>query len=212
MNNSSWESIQEILSKSNKEILYNSTNMVNTKVILDKLQIRGNSFLGAIIQNTSGVVIDNWIRLLGSDSKKNRGIVSYNLINEDGIAEKIDKMLIVADDIVGGVFALNAGRFSEGIGDVWYFAPDTLEWESLEMKYSEFIAWIAQGEIDEFYSTMRWSLWKEDSKSVNFNEAILIYPFLWSNEIQIEKADKKIVPVEELLDINQEYSKKFCLS
>lgn len=59
MNNSSWESIQEILSKSNKEILYNSTNMVNTKVILDKLQIRGNSFLGAIIQNTSGVVIDN---------------------------------------------------------------------------------------------------------------------------------------------------------
>ena len=212
MNNSSWESIQEILSKSNKEILYNSTNMVNTKVILDKLQIRGNSFLGAIIQNTSGVVIDNWIRLLGSDSKKNRGIVSYNLINEDGIAEKIDKMLIVADDIVGGVFALNAGRFSEGIGDVWYFAPDTLEWESLEMKYSEFIAWIAQGEIDEFYSTMRWSLWKEDSKSVNFNEAILIYPFLWSNEIQIEKADKKIVPVEELLDINQDYSKKFNLS
>lgn len=149
---------------------------------------------------------------MGSDSKKNRGIVSYNLINEDGIAEKIDKMLIVADDIVGGVFALNAGRFSEGIGDVWYFAPDTLEWESLEMKYSEFIAWIAQGEIDEFYSTMRWSLWKEDSKSVNFNEAILIYPFLWSNEIQIEKADKKIVPVEELLDINQDYSKKFNLS
>ena len=212
MNNSSWESIQEILSKSNREVLYNSTNMVNTKVILDKLQISGNSFLGAIIQNTSGVLIDNWIRLLGSDSKNNRGIVSYNLINEDGIAEKIDKMLIVADDIVGGVFALNAGRFSEGIGDVWYFAPDTLEWESLEMKYSEFIAWIAQGEIDEFYSTMRWSLWKEDSKSVNFNEAILIYPFLWSNEIQIEKADKKIVPVEELFDINQEYSKKFNLS
>ena len=212
MNKSSWELIQEILSRSNREILFNNTNMVNTKVILDKLKISGNSFVGAIIQNTSGVVIDNWIRLLGSDSKKNRGIVSYNLINEDGIAEKIDKMLIVADDIVGGVFALNAGRFSEEIGDVWYFAPDTLEWESLNMKYSELIVWIAQGEMDEFYSTMRWNLWKEDSKSVNFNEAILIYPFLWSNEIQIEKADKKIVPVEELLDINQEYSKKFNLS
>ena len=41
----------------------------------------------------------------------------------------------------------------------------------------------------------------------------MIYPFLWSNEIQLEKADKKIVSSEELLKINQEYSKKFnCYS
>ena len=80
------------------------------------------------------------------------------------------------------------------------------------MHYSEFIAWIAQGNIDEFYSSMRWSTWKEECKNVKFNEAILIYPFLWCNEIQLEKADKKIVPAEELLKINQEYSKKFNLS
>ncbi len=83
----------------------------------------------------------------------------------------------------GGIFALNAERFSEGIGEVWYFAPDTLAWEYLGMKYSEFIAWTAQGNIDEFYSTMRWSTWKEECKDIKFNEAILIYPFLWPNEI-----------------------------
>lgn len=80
------------------------------------------------------------------------------------------------------------------------------------MQYSDFIAWIAQGNIDEFYSTMRWTTWKEECKNVKFNEAILIYPFLWSKEIQLENVDKKIVPAEELLKINQEYSKKFNLS
>lgn len=63
--------------------------------------------------------------------------------------------------------------------------------------------------MNEFYSTLRWNTWKEDSEIVKFDEAILIYPFLWSNELQLEKADKKIVPAEELLNINQEYSKKF---
>ncbi|WP_255291887.1 DUF2625 family protein [Bacillus pseudomycoides] len=179
---------------------------------MEVLQIPSKSALGSRVYNTSGIIVDDWIRILGSDSEKNRGILSYNLVNKDEVATKIDKMLIVADDIVGGVFALNAGKFSIGVGHIWYFAPDTLEWESLDMKYSEFITWIAQGNMNEFYSTLRWNTWKEDSEIVKFDEAILIYPFLWSNELQLEKADKKIVPAKKLLNINQEYSKKFNLS
>lgn len=210
--NSLWKEIKNMIISSNRVSLLNCSEIEEGKKSLNILQITSKSALGSIVLNTSGIVIDNWIRILGHDSNVNRGIISYNSIEECGIATKIDKMLIVADDVVGGLFALNAGKFSEGIGEVWYFAPDTLEWESLEMQYSEFIAWIAQGNIDEFYSTMRWSTWKEDCKNIKFNEAILIYPFLWSNEIQLEKADKKIVPTEELLKINQEYSKKFKLS
>lgn len=212
IDNKLWQEIKNMIISSNRLSVLNLSEIKEGEESLEILQITPKSVLGSIVLNTSGIVIDNWIRILGHDSKINRGILSYNLIREDGIAKKIDKMLIVADDVVGGIFALNAGKFSEGIGEVWYFAPDTLEWESLEMKYSEFIAWTAQGNVDEFYSTMRWSTWKEDSKNVKFNEAILIYPFLWSNEIQLEKADKKIVPADELLKINQEYSKKFNLS
>lgn len=210
IDNNLWQEINNMFISSNRQLILNLDELEDGIKSLDVLQITSKSALGSIILNTSGIVIDNWIRILGHDS--NRGILSYNSIGENGVATKIDKMLIVADDVVGGLFALNAGKFSEGIGAVWYFAPDTLEWDSLEMQYSEFIAWIAQGNVDEFYSTMRWSTWKEDCKNVKFNEAILIYPFLWSNEIQLEKADKKIVSAEELLKINQEYSKKFNLS
>lgn len=59
------------------------------------------------------------------------------------------------DDVADGVLALNARKFSDGIGDVWYFTPDTLEWESVEIKYSEFIYWIIMGNTDEFYCTLR---------------------------------------------------------
>ena len=208
IDNNLWQEINNIFISSNRQLVLNSDELENGIKALNVLQVTSKSAIGSIILNTSGIVIDNWIRILGHDSNINRGILSYNSIEENGVATQIDKMLIVADDVVGGVFALNAGKFSEGIGEVWYFAPDTLQWESLEIQYSEFIAWIAQGNIDEFYSTMRWSTWKEECKNVKFNEAILIYPFLWSNEIELEKADKKIVTAEELLKINQEYSKK----
>lgn len=212
IDNTLWQEIKNMIISSNRQSVLNLSGIEEGEESLEILQITSKSVLGSIVLNTSGIVIDNWIRILGHDSEINRGVLSYNLIREDGIAKNIDKMLIVANDVVGGIFALNAGKFSRGIGEVWYFAPDTLVWESMEMKYSEFIAWIAQGNVDEFYSTMRWSTWKEDCKNVKFNEAILIYPFLWSNEIQLEKADKKIVPAEELLKINQEYSRKFNLS
>lgn len=212
IDNDLWQEINNMLRSSNRKIDLNLDESKDGIKALDILKITSKSVLGSIILNTSGIVIDNWIRIFGHNSNINRGIIEYNVIEENGVATKVTKMLIVADDVVGGIFALNAGRFSEGIGKVWYFAPDTLEWESLEMEYSEFIAWTTQGNIDEFYSTMRWSTWKEDCKNVKFNDAILIYPFLWSNEIQLEKADKKIVPSEELLKLNQEYSKKFNLS
>ncbi|MCB2357285.1 DUF2625 family protein [Clostridium estertheticum] len=212
IDNSLWEELNKIFSDSNKNIKLNMYKTSIGQYTLDMLKITSKSALGSIIFNTSGLTIDNWIRILGSENKENRGILSYNKINEQGVSNSINKMLIVGDDVIGGIFALNAGKFANKIGDVWYFAPDTLEWESLELKYSEFITWIALGNTDELYSTLKWSKWQDDVSNVKFDEAILVYPFLWSNEIEIEKAEKKLVPVEELLNINLEYSKKFNLS
>lgn len=79
------------------------------------------------------------------------------------------------------------------------------------MEYSEFLAWCAQGNVDEFYSSMRWTMWQEMSKNIKFDEGILIYPFLWSKEIQIETAQKKVVSFDELFNLNQEYRRKFIV-
>ena len=100
----------------------------------------------------------------------------------------------------------------EDIGKVWYLAPDTLEWESLSFEYSEFIAWLAQGNINEFYQSMRWENWRDLATNVEIDQGILIYPFLWSDEIIIQNATKKIVPFYELVSINMEYISKLGIN
>lgn len=207
-NDDLWVELNSMFTGSSKNIKINMRNVSNGQDALHILQITAKSVLGSIILNTSGITVDSWIRILGSENNTNRGILSCNKIGNNGIPTSINKMLIVADDVIGGIFAVNFGKFSDGIGSVWYFAPDTLEWESLDMKYSEFISWVTFGDTDEFYKTLRWSNWEEYVALVNFNEAVLIYPFLWIGEMRIEKARKKVVPVEELLNINQEYSEK----
>ena len=49
------------------------------------------------------------------------------------------------------------------------------------------------------------------SKGAGFNEGILVYPFLWSEESDVESASKSIVPFEELVDLNVEHRRKFGL-
>lgn len=208
-NNKLWLEIKEMFETSQTEVtIFNGAGSDSAK-ICDMLRVTSASAMGAVILNTSGVVFDDWIRLYGGDTSDRVGISKINLLSKNGTPERVKQMLIVATDVVGGIFAINSGKFDEGIGDVWYFAPVTLDWEDLELRYSEFIAWLAQGNIDEFYSSMRWTNWRESAKNVEFDKSILIYPFLWSEEVNIETASKSIVPFDELFATNMEYREKF---
>lgn len=194
-----WNEIKNILKRSTKNIkilnyIYNNS--------LNNLNIDENSVLGQVIINTGGIFIENYIRLFGSGDEEN----SYNIYKYNLELKKYfdDNMIIIGNDIFGGLFSLNREK-----NNILYFAPDTLEWEDLDITYKEFIKFVTSERIDEFYKSYKWSTFQEDIKKVKFNEGILIYPFLWSNECNIEKAKKDIVPFSELLQINMEFKKKF---
>jgi len=171
----------------------------------NKLNIPSESVLYSVVTNSNGIVINNWIRLWGQSSKNNYGVGYYNTQYIDDIKG----MFLVASDVLGGLFAINITKFARGINNIWYFAPDTLEWECMDMQYNEFLAWSLQGDTDEFYSTMRWKNWEEDVKNIGINYALLIYPFLWAKECDIDKASKKKVSIDEIIKINFECQKKF---
>ena len=57
------------------------------------------------------------------------------------------------------------------------------------------------------FCKMRWTDWRKDAEAVGFGEGILIYPYLWAKECNIETASKKVVPLKELLGMNEEFSK-----
>lgn len=92
--------------------------------------------------------------------------------------------------------------------DIWYFAPDLLEWENLDINYAEFLSWACGSGLGEFYQSFLSKDIDSICSKVNVNQAILIYPFLWAKECDLKTADKKIVPLEELIAINAGYRKK----
>lgn len=197
-----WNQLLDLFEKADRSIGIIEGNIPHGFDEIQEIGASPESVLGAVIVNTCGIVFDKWVFVIGQSSD-NYGILNFGeKMNYDSSG-----LLVVATDIVGGIFALNMGRFPEDQGLVWYFAPDTLEWESLEMKYSQFIAWLAQGDLSGYYSSMRWTDWRKDAESVGSGEGILIYPYLWAKECNIETASKKVVPLKELLGMNEEFSK-----
>jgi hypothetical protein len=73
--------------------------------------------------------------MLGSGHPRlTRDLAAWNRARSSGF-------LLIADDAVGGFFAINGGALGEDLGAVHYLAPDTWAWESLEMGHTAFVQW-----------------------------------------------------------------------
>lgn len=201
-----WEKIVYILNESDNKIKIDKLDEYNA-CILNKMGIDEYSALGQVVANTYGITVNGYIRILGSGN----GVTSYNIMDYNIELEKYfdSGKLIVANDIFGGLFAINTENQNYNSGDIWYFAPDTLEWENLEITYIELLEFVSSDDINLFYENFKWNQFEKYIQEINYNQGILIYPFLWSKECNIEKADKKIVPFSELTLINIDYKNKF---
>lgn len=200
-----WEQIKNMAEQSANRCVICEGNIERGAKEIAGLNFTEESVLGTIIANTCGIVADKWIYVLGQSCDEHAGVADF----PERIGQEFPDMLVVATDIVGGLFALNGGRFAEEVGKVWYFAPDTIQWEPLGFKYSEFIAWACQGNLSEFYGNVRWTRWERDAESIDgFNKGFSIYPFLWAKECDIETASKKAVPLAELVGMNMDFEKR----
>ena len=157
--------------------------------------------MGAILYETGGILINKgWIRILGSGCERlDRGMFQWNKGKTFENYGEPPAYLLVADDILGGLFAINGGAFGqEGLGQMYYLAPDTLSWEPMNCGYSEFVSWTLGGDIHMFYEPFYWDGWQEEVSKLNGNQVFSFFPFLWTKEgQQIEAVSRKVVPIEE---------------
>jgi hypothetical protein len=118
--------------------------------------------MGAIIYETGGLLIDfGWLRILGSGHPRlPRTLPGWNLGRTIDVAGRTLAFLLIADDVLGGFFAINGGGLGEGHRNVFYFAPDSLAWEDMELGYSDFIQWCLSGDVAQFYGGYRWEGWE----------------------------------------------------
>ena len=168
--------------------------------VLFKVQVTTRSPLGAVAHETGGILIDQgWLRFLGSGhSKLPRTLPDWNDNRGNGF-------YLVADDMAGGFFAPNGGAFGENVGTAYYWSPDNLEWECLEMGYSDLLQWALNEDLPEFYDGLRWEKWQADIAEISGDQCITFYPFLWTQEGSAENSHRGVVPVREAFDLKYDF-------
>lgn len=200
-----WPFVQQMIdsAKNKVEVLPRDTARAN-KALLET-QVTTRSPMGAIIYGTGGILIDNgWIRILGSGSKKiDRSLPDWNMGKTISHFGDVPPYLLVADDAVGGFFAVNGGAFGKDIGQVYYLSPDRLLWEPLDMSYTGFLYFCFSDDLKKFYAGLRWDSWEKDVLKLKGDKVFSFTPFLWSSEGKdVNKNKRKQVPAGEQFDFN----------
>ena len=160
-------------------------------------QVTTRSPMGAIAHQAAGLLIDSgWLRVLGAGghARFQRSLAGWNKGRSNGY-------LLVADDVIGGFFALNGGVLGKDTGNIHYFAPDSLKWESCSFGYSEFLVWAMSGKLSEFSGSLRWRGWQSEVKPLTGDQAISFYPFLFAVGPPLKKRSRRAVPVAEQYDL-----------
>lgn len=161
---------------------------------LVQTQVTTRSPLGAVVYETGGVLVDDgWLRILGSGHPRlPRTLPGWNADHP------ADGCYLVADDVVGGFFALNGGAFGESDrGDVYYWPPDTLEWEPMGAGYTEFFQWCLTPSLHDFYESLRWPGWRDEVGALPGDRCYSYFPFLWTAEGSVTRSHRGDVPVGE---------------
>ena len=167
---------------------------------LASLNVGEGTTLGAMVAHTGGLLVDHgWVRLLGSHSAKlGRSLVSWNAAQGIGQGAPVP-LLIVGDDILGGLFALDGGAFGGERGMVWYFGPDTLGWEPLNCGYTALLHLLLGPGLDAFYADHRWQGWEAEIDAIDGDRAVFLTPPLWAVGPAIPKRTRGAVPMTEVL-------------
>ena len=149
-----------------------------------------------ILEHFSYVTVNGYLKILGNDSEN-----GFSYCNKLFSKCYNSNRCLIAYDILGGLFAINI----EKLNAIEYFAPDTLEWEDLEIDYKDFLYWVTTNQLDTFYQELIVPDLFTLDLSLESNEVVLTYPFSGSMEYTLSGAARKIVPFKELLEMNADF-------
>ncbi|WP_231490029.1 DUF2625 family protein [Pedobacter sp. Leaf170] len=205
-----WPLVQKWIDSAKNKVTVLPVDTAKANKVLYNAQMTTYATLGSVIYNTGGILIDNgWIRILGSGSDRiTRNIAEWN--KGKTIKEYGDDIpyLLVADDAIGGFFAINYGGLGKDVKNMYYLEPNTLTWQPLGAGYGEFLIFCFDSDLSKFYKGLRWSTWDqfignlEDTKTYSFR------PYLWEAGTDIEKSSRKLVGIEEMYRFNIMKSKE----
>lgn len=202
-----WPIIKEWIDLAKNKVKILPVNKLRAEKSLVNTQVTTRSLMGAIIYETGGLIIDNgWIRILGSGCEQmKRSLPEWNLGKTFSKYGEAAPYLLIADDAIGGFYAINGGGLGEDAGNIYYNSPDSLDWEPMEISYTQFLLFCFETDMNDFYGSLRWRGWADEVKELGADYAISFFPFLWTKEgADVNRVKRKVVPVEEVYNFNME--------
>lgn len=205
-----WPLVKKWIDSAKNKVEVLPVDSVKAKETLHNAQVSTYATLGSVIYNTGGIMVDNgWIRILGSGSERlNRDIAGWN--KGKTIKEYGDKIpyLLIADDAVGGFFAINYGGLGKDIKNVYYLEPNSLTWQPLGAGYGEFLVFCFDSDLSKFYKGLRWTSWNQFIGNLDGTKTYSFRPYLWEEGTDIDKCTRKLVGIEEMYRFNIMKSKE----
>ena len=159
------------------------------------LQVTTRSVLGATAYHAAVVRVDHgWVRLLGAGSPD----IAVSLADPlaGGEAPPFEHALLIAYDAVGGFFAVNGGGLPGEPGHVLYLQPDDLTWLSFERGHEDWLRWLLDADLGEFYDGVRWPGWETDAAALPDGRTAFFSPPLFLKPDD-GKRHRGTVPVSE---------------
>jgi len=206
-----WTMVEAGIKKAKNKVEILPVDALKAKEALYKTQVTTHSPMGAIVFMTGGLLIDDgWIRILGSGSSKfNRTLPDWNKGKSFKEFGEKPGFLLIADDAIGGFYLLNDGGLGSDLGKIYYFSPDSLEYEQLDVTYSEFLEFCFNNDLDKFYEGSRWKGWREEVSKIKGDDVFNFYPFLWTNAgSDINKNSRKVISIQEQYGLNLDLRKQ----
>lgn len=201
-----WPIIQDWLASASHPVEVLHADREVAEVALLNVQVTLRSPLGAMLYKTGGMLVDNgWLRLLGARSvRMQRSFLDWNGLQDDSPGAILDDAYIVGHDVVGGFFAVNLGKFGAGPRNVFYFAPEALTWQDLDLSYADFLRWAITGDVGSFYSRVRWTGWESEVRLLDGDHGFSFWPMLWTAGQAPGQRSRRVVPQSELWQIQQD--------
>ncbi|MCP2262752.1 DUF2625 family protein [Promicromonospora thailandica] len=209
-----WPELRRLVAEAPVTVEVLPPDAAASRRTLEQLQVTTRSFLGAVVVETGGLVIDHgWLRVYGSPSTGIRlpGLASVNDFPAEPTADWSPAHgIVVGHDVLGGTYVLNgsepaaAGRPGTP-GEMIYLAPDTLQWERLEAGHAAWLTWVLDGGLAEFTEGLRWEGWDTETRGLNGDRGLHVFPPLWTREAHEDLAatSRAVVPMAELLGVTR---------
>lgn len=167
------------------------------------LGVSEHSVLGTLVNHVGGFSVNNnLLRHFAGENKFDLSVREINLVN-DKLPSLIKGALIVADDIYGGLFAINTVGGLIKPGNIMYLPPDVYAWEDLGIGHSDFVHWCICGNLQLFYKKFSSAVKTVDCA---FNETLSFTPPLWiksaaHNPEKIHSKNNHIIRSEMLVQL-----------